>query len=177
MENQLTKRSWQAAGVLVAVLLGINAEGANTNPLRSTDLYKFRSVVDVRLSPDGDRLAYSVENYDRPGRPYTQVWIMQLANRKSVRLGAANGISSDPRWSPDGSSLAYLANEGDKTVIFVSYREEAQQQFLSQTLGTNSPLPFIGDMISWSPDSKRIAFVSATPGPETGDASGDPIVI
>jgi dipeptidyl aminopeptidase/acylaminoacyl peptidase len=177
MENQLTKRSWQAAGVLVAVLLGINAERANINPLRSTDLYKFQSVVDVRLSPDGDRLAYSVENYDRPGRPYTQVWIMQLANRKLVRLGAANGISSDPRWSPDGSSLAYLANEGDKTGIFVSDREGAQQQFLSQTLGTNSPLPFIGDMISWSPDSKRIAFVSATPGPETGDASGDPIVI
>ncbi len=177
MANQLMKRSWQPAGVLVAVLLGINAEGANINPLRSTDLYKFHSVVDVRLSPDGDRLAYSVESYDRPGRPYTQVWIMQLANRRSVRVGAADGISSDPHWSPDGSSLAYLANEGDKRGVFVSNRDGAQQQFLSQVLDTNAPLPFIGDMISWSPDSKRIAFISATPGPETADAGGDPIVI
>ena len=30
---------------------------------------------------------------------------------------------------------------------------------------------------TWSPDGKRIAFVSATPGPETADANGDPMVI
>jgi Tol biopolymer transport system component len=31
--------------------------------------------------------------------------------------------------------------------------------------------------VAWSPDSKQIAFISATPGPETTDATGDPIVI
>ncbi|HWF84799.1 MAG TPA: S9 family peptidase, partial [Vicinamibacterales bacterium] len=31
--------------------------------------------------------------------------------------------------------------------------------------------------VAWSPDSKRIAFVSSVPGPETADATGDPIVI
>src|SRR5581483_5709192 len=36
--------------------------------------------------------------------------------------------------------------------------------------------PTSGDAISWSPDGKRIAFVSATPGPER-DANGDPMVI
>src|SRR5207244_159538 len=34
-----------------------------------------------------------------------------------------------------------------------------------------------GEAIAWSPDGKRIAFVSATPGPETRDAQGDPMVI
>ena len=32
-------------------------------------------------------------------------------------------------------------------------------------------------MLSWSPDSKTLAFVHATPGPETADATGDPILI
>ena len=31
--------------------------------------------------------------------------------------------------------------------------------------------------MAWAPDGKRIAFVSSTPGPETADAAGDPIVI
>ena len=31
--------------------------------------------------------------------------------------------------------------------------------------------------MTWSPDGKQIAFISATPGPETADATGDPIVI
>ena len=43
--------------------------------------------------------------------------------------------------------------------------------------GTNSPLPTTGKTIAWSPDGKRIAFVSSVPGPETADATGDPIVI
>ena len=31
--------------------------------------------------------------------------------------------------------------------------------------------------MAWSPDSKQIAFVSAVPGPETAEATGDPVVI
>jgi dipeptidyl aminopeptidase/acylaminoacyl peptidase len=31
--------------------------------------------------------------------------------------------------------------------------------------------------VAWSPDGRQIAFVSSVPGPETADATGDPIVI
>ena len=48
---------------------------------------------------------------------------------------------------------------------------------LAEMTGTNSPLTFEGNAIAWSPDGKRVAFVSATPGPETELASGDPVVI
>jgi len=43
--------------------------------------------------------------------------------------------------------------------------------------GTNAPLPGSGSTIAWSPDSRRIAFVSSVPGPETAAATGDPMVI
>ena len=38
--------------------------------------------------PDATRIAYSVQNNDRPGRPYSQVWIMDVATGKTVRLGS-----------------------------------------------------------------------------------------
>src|SRR5206468_8166809 len=50
-------------------------------------------------------------------------------------------------------------------------------RFIAEMSGTNAPLPGTGKTIAWSPDSRRIAFVSAVPGPETADATGDPIVI
>src|SRR5947207_3121793 len=78
---------------------------------QSSDLYRLKSVGDVQMSPDGRRIAYSVQNNDRPGRPYSQV-----------------------------SSL-----------------DDAR--------------------LAWSPDGRQVAFISATPGPETENANGDPMVI
>src|SRR5262249_24781007 len=50
-------------------------------------------------------------------------------------------------------------------------------RFLAEVGGTNAPLPGSSTTPTWSPDDKRIAFVGSTPGPETADATGDPIVI
>jgi dipeptidyl aminopeptidase/acylaminoacyl peptidase len=49
--------------------------------------------------------------------------------------------------------------------------------FLAPMEGTNHPLPSIGKSITWSPDGKSLAFVHGVPGPETEDATGDPVVI
>ena len=45
-------------------------------------------------------------------------------------------------------------------------------------IGTNSSaLTNTARTLAWSPDSKTLAYVHATPGPETADATGDPILI
>src|SRR4029450_7911569 len=49
-------------------------------------------------------------------------------------------------------------------------------RLLAKVTGTNHPLPSSGEQLAWSPDSASIAFISSTPGPETG-ANGDPVVI
>src|SRR4030095_14619728 len=49
-------------------------------------------------------------------------------------------------------------------------------RLLAKVTGTNHPLPSSGEQLAWSPDSASIAFISSTPGPETG-ANGDPMVI
>ena len=79
----------------VVVFCGIKSEGQG---LRSQDLYRLRSVSDVQFSPDDRHIAYSVSMNDRPGRPYTQVWIMDVASGKAVRIGGEKDSSSRPRW-------------------------------------------------------------------------------
>ena len=145
--------------------------------LASSDLYKMRSVEDARFSPDGSRIAYIVINNDGSGRPYGQIWVLTVADGKSLRLGAENSVSASPTWSPDGQWLAFEGRPGDKFGLMVSRPDGSDARFLAPLEGTNSPLPSTGNLITWSPDSKRIAFVSAVPGPETADATGDPVVI
>ena len=163
-------------GALLAGL-GLSSPRCEAQGLVSSDLYRFRAVGQVALSPDGHRIAYTVTMYDRPGRPYSQVWMMDLSTAASTRLGGEKEASSNPIWSPDGKWLSYSAVEGDKSGLWVAHADGSGATFLAPTTGTNSPLPEQGESVTWSPDSKQIAFVSSTPGPETAEASGDPMVI
>lgn len=161
----------------IAFALCAAAASASGAGLQSQDLYRLRSVSDVEFSPDGARIAYSVTMYDRPGRPYTQVWIMDVASQKSVRIGNEKDATSDPRWSPDGKLIAFEGEQAGKSGLLYAQADGSHETFLAETSGTNSPLPGQGASFVWSPESKTIAYVSATPGPETAAASGDPMVI
>jgi dipeptidyl aminopeptidase/acylaminoacyl peptidase len=153
------------------------ANAAAQTAVQSSDLLKLRSVSSVKVSPDATRVAYTVDNNDGAGRPYGQLWVMTLADGKAVRFGGEKEPSGNPEWAPDGQAIAYRGRVGDKAGLVVAKPDGTGARFLVEMSGTNSPLPTTGKTVAWSPDGKRIAFVSAVPGPETADATGDPIVI
>ena len=169
-------RSWLAVGPVLLACLSATPVCAQARRLESADLLRMRSVDSVRLSPDGARIAYTVATNDQPGRPQRQLFVMTVADARSVRLGGREPASA-PEWSPDGRLIAFKGAVEGKKGLAVSRPDGSGLRFLAEMTGTNSPLTFEGRAIAWSPDSKRIAFVSATPGPETALASGDPVVI
>jgi dipeptidyl aminopeptidase/acylaminoacyl peptidase len=147
------------------------------NGLQSNDLYKLRGVGEADLSPDGSHIAYTISNNGQTGRPYSQLWIMNVADGKSFRLGGENDRGGNAEWSPDSHWIAYSGASGGQAGLWVARADGSGAKFLHEMEGTNSPLPSTGRSIAWSPDSKQIAFISATPGPEVKDLKSDPIVI
>ncbi len=153
------------------------ARCSSAQGLTSSDLSRFRSVGSVALSPDGHRVAYTVAMRDRPGRPYGQLWLFDLATQKSTRAGGEKDAGGSPLWAPDGKSLAFFGRHGDQSGLFVMHADGSEITFLASSKGTNSPLPGTGREMTWSPDGKRLAFISSTPSAVAAEASGDPMVI
>ena len=161
----------------IPALLALTATAAFAGGFQSSDLLKMRAAGTVQLSPDAAKAAYTVVRNDGLRRSFAQLWIMTIADRKAICLSAGDDGSGEPSWSPDGVWIAYSGKLGDKSGLMVAHPDGSGKKLLAALEGTNSPLPTTGKRIAWSPDSKRIAFVSAQPGPETADATGDPIVI
>jgi dipeptidyl aminopeptidase/acylaminoacyl peptidase len=167
-----TAFAFACALILLASALPSKAQG-----LTSTDLTRFRFAGDAVLSPDSHRVAYTVIIYDRPGRPSPQLWIMDLATQKSVRIGNEKDVAGNPHWSPDGKWLAFEGSIGEKHGLLIARPDGSDVTVLTTMRGTNSPLPGQGEDLTWSPDGKQIAFISSTPDERAAEASGDPMVI
>ena len=170
-------RLFRVSLCLFCALIGFTfAIPANAQLLASSDLSRLRSVGGVALSPDNRYVAYTVAMRDRPGRPYGQLWVMDLSTEKSVRLGG-DKPAGEPLWSNDSRWIAFRGADGDKHGLVIAHPDGSDTTFLAELAGTNSPLPGTGKDFTWSPDGKQIAFVSSTPGERAAEASGDPMVI
>jgi dipeptidyl aminopeptidase/acylaminoacyl peptidase len=157
--------------LLLAIVVPLSAQ-----VLSSGDLSRLRLVGAVALSPDNHYVAYTITMRDHPGRPYGQLWVMDLSSEKSIRLGG-DKPAGGPLWSADGKWIAFRGADGDKHGLLIAHPDGSGTTFLTTLAGTNSPLPGTGKDFTWSPDGKQIAFVSSTPGEGAAEASGDPVVI
>lgn len=161
------------AAVAVAAALSASLTAQGLTGLQPADFYALQSVGDVQMSPTGGDLAYSVVSNAGPGRPTSSTWLRDMATGETVELEHGSG----PRWSRDGRSIAYRGRTAEGAGLIVATRRGEEARLVAPIDSTNHPLPSSGQSIAWAPDGRSIAFVSATPGPESEPANGDPMVI
>ena len=82
-----------------------------------------------------------------------QIWTAPIdGSAPAKQLLSVRGEASDPRWSPDGSRLAFVANRTDHAFIGVFTNDSTAVTWLAPAFARDrSP--------RWSPDGRRIAFV------------------
>src|SRR3954463_10333922 len=126
--------------------------------MRREDVYELTYVGQARISPDGSRVAYVVTSLDRESNEYrAAIWVAPVDGSEEPRP-FTSGERRDglPRWSPDGSWLAFTSNRGEK-------EEKPQLYVIAAEGGEARRLTELQEAVEdagWSPDSTRVAFTA-----------------
>ena len=83
-------------------------------PPLPSDLYDLRIPTEVRLSPDGSHVVFTTKAIGPGKDDYRDaIWIAPAdgsAPARQITLGSKH--DTRPRWSPDGTVLAFLSDRG-----------------------------------------------------------------
>jgi dipeptidyl aminopeptidase/acylaminoacyl peptidase len=141
---------------LLALLLLAVAPSAGVAQRDSTvtiaSYLDLETVADAQVSPDGQRIIYTRRYVNaRDDQWETALWMMDADGGRQRFLTKG----SNPRWSPDGTRILYLASgEPAGTQLFVRWMdaEGATSQVTRLEHGPMSP--------AWSPDGRSIVFAN-----------------
>ena len=129
------------------------------------DLMRLSSVSDVRISPDGNQVAYVVSTPSLETASHEAVlYRIPAAGGTSLRLTYNTRIFNKPlpspwlRWSPDGSLLSFVAYVGDVPQVMAMYPTGGEPWVLTSVKEGVT-------RFEWSPDGKQIALIALDPPP------------
>jgi dipeptidyl aminopeptidase/acylaminoacyl peptidase len=157
-----------AVRVLTAVTC-IAAALAGAQPARRSvtvdDLMRLRTIVDVKIAPDGRRVAYVVSQPSVERNAHEpELFVVPSDGGLAARIAADVHIFTPAlpaprlRWSPDGTTLSFLAIADGRPQVFVTAASGGPARAITAA-------PQGVTAYEWSPSGRRVAYLMREPAP------------
>ena len=169
-------------------------------PLTLEQIFAFRSVSDVQLSPDGRRFAFVVgDNHttllEVDGQPVrisrSSIWVCSTAPG-ALPYQLTRGPRSDslPRWSPGGETVAFLSDRavlGQRQIYTLAVPDHGPKGLLQDSSVDDGAQPLtdiLGDIptprglnaVQWDPSGRSILFLLEEQADDVEHAFGDDVL-
>jgi acylaminoacyl-peptidase len=143
---------------LACSLPGAARAGAGPKPepdpthFQALDVFGLEYADDPQISPDGRHVVYVRNGFDvRTDQPRASLWVIDADGGEHRPLLADRASYASPRWSPDGSRIAYVSSVEGSPQLFVRWMDSGQTALLTDLLEAPNSL-------AWSPDGRWLAF-------------------
>jgi dipeptidyl aminopeptidase/acylaminoacyl peptidase len=167
------------------------------------DILRIANVGDAQISPNGEWIVYTVSTAEGE-QTVSTLWLVRASERfanvpptsrqpeqrrnwDSARssgrpLLPSGWNAANPHWSPDGKNIAFLSTHEAQHGIWIAGPDRRVPRLIAAVRDTNFFITYAGESFSWSPDSRMIAYISASEEPDRDSLNGssgsdDPRVI
>src|SRR2546428_6539423 len=127
---------------------------AQKRALTFDDFIAMKAVGDPQLSPDGKWVAYTLREYSlKDSRGTGRIWLAELGTGQTRRLTEGPGSDRQPRWSHDGTTLAFVSTRQNGPQLWVLPIAGGEARRVTNLAdGTADPL--------WLPDGTGLIVTS-----------------
>jgi len=177
------------ATAILGTSLGVSGAQTRRPPtsMAPADILRVANVSDAQISPNGQWVVYTVATVSdeetvntlwlvRAGENLADVATssvpptsqrrptMDWPDQRSAAspLLAAGWNASNPRWSPDSTKIAFLSDREDQRGLWIVSLDKREPRFIASLQSTTFFITYAGESVAWAPDSRRIAYISAT---------------
>jgi dipeptidyl aminopeptidase/acylaminoacyl peptidase len=148
---------------------------ARRHPLTAEDLLAGKTIAEPEISPDGKTVAFTItENDLKTNQSTVRLMSVPALGGSVTPIAQAPEGASSPRWSPDGTRLAFIAAKDGKSAIWVLNFPSGEITRVCDYDHSNAFLTKAGNMLAWSPDGTQLAFAGTI---EPAQPRPDPLVI
>jgi len=179
-----SKRNLLTTVLLISLIpFGARVQAQARRPMLPPDILRVANVSDAQISPNGDWVVYTLSTIEGE-QTVSTLWLVRAGERLSANpptsrqpeqrrnwdtprnparpLLPAGWSAANPRWAPDSKSIAFLATHAGQHGIWVSGSDGRIPRLVAPVRDTNFFITYAGESFAWSPDSKMLAYISAT---------------
>jgi acylaminoacyl-peptidase len=153
----LRSKVWWGLVLAAALAASEPARAEGTDKLSWLDVFNLQLAGDPQIAPDGKHIIYVRRFCDvMTDRRYSNLWIINADGTDHRALTTGPHSDANPRWSPDGTQIIFIADRDGSPQIYRRWMDTGQTAKITNL--TEAPTG-----IAWSPDGKWVSFTAHVP--------------